>query len=432
MDYNTPRTMETPDKAFVESQINDFIYYFLRKIEERFMFYLNILEGNPTGSKPVSLTGNVLAGAAAIIPSVGKAVSEGIKQSDVFMAKKTDKDDAFVLADIIYYHRNNSEEVRNILIEASYEIFCCYEMQFLRLTCNGGPTRAMQKLGDDAAQRYINYLKKNKCESINNELVIKSIVFDNSTFLNNLGIIKMGHTVKDERNNSWKSAKIYTKVGLYDKATNTFYKNKKSNTSAYGHRLRFSYESNEDIIYDWEKDDVVYNYNYITNISNLETDFDEILKYILLKDPEEAAKMDRENKHEETLNALNDNHEEAKDDRVVKHVEAKEHREEILTDLKTETQKNHVEVTTLLTTIAEKQNEIVQNEEALKNELSNKTSLVVVEDIVQQKIKEREADDPKIVIKLDREGIERELKKLDFTNSSDFKKIKDKIRKFRF
>lgn len=112
--------------------------------------------------KPNSKYVFVLSKIASAVPKVGSGIGTAISQAENFFLNRTDKKHSRTLADLVYYFCDNRDSFREVLIEAAVDTFCSFEVQFMKLTCEGGEKRAMLKLAKNAAGRIFNYLLEKK------------------------------------------------------------------------------------------------------------------------------------------------------------------------------------------------------------------------------------------------------------------------------
>uniref|UniRef100_A0A6P7GS23 Uncharacterized protein LOC114341475 n=1 Tax=Diabrotica virgifera virgifera TaxID=50390 RepID=A0A6P7GS23_DIAVI len=194
------------------------------------------------------------------------------------------------------------------LIEAAVEVFSNFELQFMKLTCNGGPTRAMQKLARDASDRIFDYfLTTEQDKNITKAELTKGIIYGESK-RNRVGR-KEGKEVSNE-SSKWKTCKLYSKAGIFITDPGLFYKNAHTNPQKYGYRKMFTWEEEDNIRKTWILDNHFELPEYILQVSeDLLTD---IKEYIMRKAPFEEAQLDREKYHMS-----------ATEDRQVKHNQTK-------------------------------------------------------------------------------------------------------------
>lgn len=146
------------DEAIITQRLKEFTHYLIEEIETNLELCLNLIEERKVPSKPNSKCVFVLSKIASVIPKVGTGIGAALSQVETFFLNRIDKKNSRTLADLVYFFSDDKERLRQILIEASVEFFCSFEDQFKKLTCDGGPRRAMQKLAQTASGRIFNYL----------------------------------------------------------------------------------------------------------------------------------------------------------------------------------------------------------------------------------------------------------------------------------
>lgn len=310
------------DAATTLDRLKEFSYYLVENVELNLNLCLKLLEEREVQSKPNSIYTTAFSKLLSAIPKVGSALGNALAKGEIVVFNKIDKTNSRTLADLVYYFSDHKEEVRNILIESSIDIFYSFERQFTMLSCKGGPKRAMQKLAKDASDRIFNYfLDTEQDKSVTRTEVTKGVLLGDSK--RNRAGVREGKTVmKDEK--KWKTCKLYGKAGIVIVEERTFFKNESSKTEKYGHRRLLPWENPEDIKKTWETETGFEVPNYVLTVR------EDLLKvvrdYVMTKNPFEEAKLERENYSKEAL-----------EDRKVKHEEIlktfQEHFKELLEEL---------------------------------------------------------------------------------------------------
>lgn len=134
----------------------------MEEIEVNLEFCLKLLEERKVPVKPNSKYVFVLSKIASAVPKVGSGIGAAVSQGETFFLNRVDKKNSRALADLVYYFSDNRESFRRILIEAAVDIFCSFEIQFMKLTCDGGEKRAMLKLAKNAGGKIFGYFLEKK------------------------------------------------------------------------------------------------------------------------------------------------------------------------------------------------------------------------------------------------------------------------------
>ncbi|KAJ8924468.1 hypothetical protein NQ315_007265 [Exocentrus adspersus] len=338
------------DTASTIDRLKHFSYYLVENVELNLNFCLNLLEERDVPRPPNSVYIRAISKFLSAVPKVGSGLGGALAESELYIFGKVDKKNSRTLADLVYHFSDHKEEVRNVLIQSAVDIFYSFENQFMKLSCEGRPKRAMQKLAKDAADRIFNYFLETKQQrDVTRIEVTKGVLFGDSK-RNKVGI-KEGKTVTTEEN-SWKTSKMYAKTGIVLVEEKAFYKKEGvSNTEKYGHRRLLPWETAEEVKADWQLET---GFEVATYTLSVEEDFFKLVRdYIMTKNPNEEAQLERENYSKEAL-----------EDRQAKHEEVLEavqqHFSEVLGELQQQYQtivENHREHKEIAVEAARNQNE---------------------------------------------------------------------------
>ncbi|XP_065167257.1 uncharacterized protein [Atheta coriaria] len=404
------------DTTIITDRMKDFCFYFIRRLEARFNFYLLILEEDSNGADKTSTAMTVLANGASAIPTIGKPISAAITQGEKYFANKSDKADAYRLCELVYHHAKNPEASRKIYLSTAYELFVCYEKQFIQVTCKGGVTRAIEKLAYDAAERLISAIlgaDYNITSILDQKTMIEAIVENSGGLLHDLGLMKIGRTVKmstksKSKHKTWNSSDIYTKVGVYLPDKNLFYINTQSKVDLYGFRHRFTFETEEYLRKNYDVCDY-HEHNldltpYTFSPYEFQKHYDEINQYCVER--LNPIKADLQDKHEELVKVIETVEDRAQVDRDVKHEEAMTSRIELHKDLKAD----HGEQKQMEVAILQKLDDVSKKQEEYAKKVC-------------------EIQDEKVVI--NKKSVDEFFKKIDPTRNHEFVKLKKKIRKIK-
>lgn len=299
-----------------QQRLKEFVYYIVENVEFNLNFCLHLLEERPLPARPTSIHVTALSLLCSAIPNLPKWVGSALKTGETTIFRKIEKKNSRILADLVYYFSDHKLELRETIIDAALEVFSNFEIQFMKLTCNGGEKRAMQKLAIDASDRIFNYfLMTEQNREITKTEIIKGIIYGDSK--RNKKGIKEGKQVSFDET-KWKTSKLYAKVGIIirnNSNNSLFYKTDNTNPKKYGYRKIFSWENPDEIMKSWILDDHFEIPNYYLEITD---DLKQTVKnYIMTKNPHEDAKLemkqyheqasdDRETKHDELLKMLKD------------------------------------------------------------------------------------------------------------------------------
>ncbi|UXX40479.1 NB-ARC domain-containing protein [Wolbachia endosymbiont of Oryzaephilus surinamensis] len=282
-------------KNQVDERLREFTEYFVDEFEAKLNWYRIVLEeidkkpgtladviksiitvsGAGVVGGTVGVVGSLVLGmpVPAVASATAGAGATGAGKLGEVVGNKVGagkhKGKAASLSDLVYHFKRkaNQPEVRKILIEASFDIFQSFEIQFMKATVEKGKeTRAMMKLAKDAVYRVINHCaqKEEQAKDLTLELITKGLVLGESKggtvskFVPQIlqKILKKapkpGRTVKDKLSKEeWNTAELYSRVGLavknlddYVKPYN-YYRKKEGLTEPdkYGYRRLFASEN---------------------------------------------------------------------------------------------------------------------------------------------------------------------------------------------
>ncbi|WP_341817579.1 ankyrin repeat domain-containing protein [Wolbachia endosymbiont (group A) of Pherbina coryleti] len=356
---------QSNDYDKVNSNLEEFVKYFVKEFEAKLHAYHMILEGevkkagkfSDTFSRKVGKgTGGVIGGgfglllvpfmgSAALRAGVtgGAALGEGVggalggKLGEEHHRKKV-----ISLSELVYYSKKNKANVRRMLVEAGFDIFQSFEMQFMRVTTDQGHEGAMRKLAEDATNRAISYYMQKE-----DALITEGVVLGESKIEPVLGVpiatsktktpgFKVNYKYKSSEK-EWVTASLYEKVGLVlEKKSPSYYEKKdgKSRTDKYGYRRLFTSEDwnkleNECRLSDVVKSGQFTDYQYILNLENLKSKVTNILEKINSDDKdltEERVRKVLEEVKDDIIKEINtlkeQSHEYTEDHKILKDIEA--------------------------------------------------------------------------------------------------------------
>nr|AZI94745.1 OdiLe1 [Liposcelis sp. PH-2016] len=296
-----------------------FINYFVEEFETKLLVYHLILEGkieNPgkysntlsgirgqrtraAAGESVGLSLGMPGEGAKLGAAGGKAVAEKVGRAK---GNEYQRKTAIKLKVLVDRSQNNKAQFRQELVKDGSDIFQSYEMQFMKVTTDQGPEKAMQLLAKDATNRSISYYaEKGYVEGKN---VIESIVLGKSKIEPDSGIAipcwkTRGYKVDtiDSPTKKWSTASLYEKVGLVREEAYYEKIDGKSRVDKYGHRRLLKSE-------DWNKLKDIYKpsqiespfktYHYIFTSQDLEHQQKNILESINFKDKDLMEERIRE------------------------------------------------------------------------------------------------------------------------------------------
>ncbi|KAJ8953341.1 hypothetical protein NQ314_007370 [Rhamnusium bicolor] len=258
------------DTESILERLKQFAYYLVENVEMNLNFCLTLLEERTVPAHPNSIHTNVLSKLFSAIPKIFSIALNA-----------------------------NSRNLHAVKVRK----------------------KAMQKLAKDASDRIFSYfLETEQTKNITRTEITKGVLFGVSK-RNKIGI-REGRTVVNN-NMTWKTNKLYKKTGIIIVEERAFYKSKDSHTKKYGHRRVLPWEDLEDIKQNWEKENDFELLNYSLTVK--EDLFKTIRDYIMSKNSNEEAKLERENynriafedrknKHEEILRTFYEKFKELLDD----------------------------------------------------------------------------------------------------------------------
>ncbi|WP_264723580.1 ankyrin repeat domain-containing protein [Wolbachia endosymbiont (group A) of Cheilosia soror] len=312
----------------VNDRLEEFVNYFVKEFEAKLHAYHMVLEGEVKKAGKFSDTfsgktgkgiGGAIGGGLGLLltPFVGPAAlrvgvtggaalgEEGAKALGNKLGESYHRNKVINFPSLIYYSqkKENKADVRKILIEAGFDIFQSFEMQFMRVTTDQGHEGAMRKLAEDATNRAISYLEKKK-----EGLITEGVILGESKIEPVLGVpiptsrIKTpGFEINYEYKSSsekWYTASLYEKVGLVmeektSRRTSSYHERKdgKSRAEKYGYRRLFISESWDKLKEKYKPASIVgsksgqfTDYQYVLSSNNLKQQSNDILEKINLDD----------------------------------------------------------------------------------------------------------------------------------------------------
>ncbi|KAG8236294.1 hypothetical protein J437_LFUL016074 [Ladona fulva] len=302
----------------VNGKLEEFVMYFVKEFEAKLHAYHLILEGETkkagkfsdsfsekvgqavggaTGGLAGLILGSPVAGARAG-GTAGKGIARNVGS---IIGNKEHTKKVTKLLDLIDLSQKDKTSFRDMLVKAGIDIFQSFEMQFMRVTTDQGPKKAMQLLAKDATNRAVNYYTQNK-----GALITESVVLGKSKIEPVMGVpvatskiktpgfeIKYIYKSAEEK---WYTASIYEKVGFViegrtSREINNYYEKKdgKSRSDKYGFRRLFTSEKWDKLKDKYRTSNVVksgqfVDYQYILNSKELEEKSKVILEKINLDD----------------------------------------------------------------------------------------------------------------------------------------------------
>ncbi len=292
------------DYSKVNSRLGEFVEYFVEEFEARLHSYHMILEGEvkkvgkvsdafakKTGRRVGKIGGGVLGlflGSLTVGEKVGALLGEkGAAKLSNKVANKWYIKEASSLFDMIDFFQKDKANFRKILVEAGFDVFQSFEMQFMRVTDDQSQKKAMQKLAKDAVSRAVCYIQEKESTSI-----------AEGVLLGQSRKIDFGFTIQyehDKKKKKWNTASLYSKVGLLvmEGIKPSFYKKKESSshTSKYGYRRLLISESWNQLKEIYTRDNIIESksiqftdYQYILDPEDLEEQSKGIISNLNSKD----------------------------------------------------------------------------------------------------------------------------------------------------
>lgn len=349
-----PRQQSATDTDFdkVNRRLEEFVGYFVKEFEVKLYAYHMILEGEVKKSGKFSDTfsgkigqgvGGAVGGLVGLLlgsPVSGaklgaKAGEEGGKKLGSKIGDKQHKKKITNLLGLVDLSQKDKANFRIGLVEAGFDVFQSFEMQFMRVTTDQGPKKAIQQLAKDATNRAINYIEKKGAS------ITEGVIFGKSK-REGVSSISPGFEIKYEylsNKKIWSTTNLYDKVGiLVTQKNKPFYHKKKSgsDTGKYGYRRLLISENWDKLKGDYEPDNIVESksmqftdYSYILDQKALEQKVKSILWKINSNDKdleEDRIKKILEEVRDsviEEVNALKrQSHQYAEDRKILVNIEA--------------------------------------------------------------------------------------------------------------
>ncbi|XP_077283109.1 uncharacterized protein LOC143909083 [Arctopsyche grandis] len=204
--------MESPKITMTDLQ--ERLFYFARsfvaELEGILTHHYDILEGNVEYSgKFIEMLSEI-----PIIPGMKtKTLLKPIKKP----LQVVYKNKSLEFYNLVYDFKKSEERARRDFVKIAFDVFKCFELQFRGITSTRGLPKAMQRLGKDAAHRYINSFIQDEENSTSDE---KNIVNKtNEYFKPHLPTSKPEFETKPERvfNGKSKSKKIAGIIPIHKK-----------------------------------------------------------------------------------------------------------------------------------------------------------------------------------------------------------------------
>lgn len=288
--------------AETNERLEEFIGYFVKESEAKFNAYHLILEGDDKRSGKFTkvfseLVGYGVGGTVGIVatylgfPSCSvKALSSagkkaGQKISDKFGFEKYAKG-VRQLSDLVKLYKNCKAAFRKALVEAGFDIFQSFEMQFMGVSVQEPQSNAMHVLAEDAINRAVNYFKKDKSVSIAEGILLgESKRKDVTSTSPGFSVTYKSQACKI----TWNTASLYSKVGLLkvEKGMTLFLRKKESKTGKYGYRRLLNGENGDALSEVYMRDNIAEsqsghftNYDYMLDQKDMEEKCGSILTKI--------------------------------------------------------------------------------------------------------------------------------------------------------
>ncbi|XP_058834906.1 uncharacterized protein LOC131692069 [Topomyia yanbarensis] len=304
----------------VHARLGEFVDHFVGEFENKLRTYNMIVEGEviKTGKfsdtfserigQEIGKAAGGLLGLLVGLPAAGAQLGVqvgrvGAKKLGSELGRKHHQEKVSNLLDLIELSQNNAAALRKQLVEAGYDIFQSFEMQFTRVTTELGAKPAVQLLAKDAVNRAIDCMANRRHSPISEGIILgrsKRVAVSS---------ISSGFQIKYEHHTTkmvWNTAKLYEKVGLLVTQKDLYKKTTGGNTGKYGYRRLLMTENFDKLKVNYELDNAVdsksaqfTDYNYILD----RKDFSQVVENILEKINQKSVEK-REQELKETIDEV--------------------------------------------------------------------------------------------------------------------------------
>ncbi|XP_077302723.1 uncharacterized protein LOC143923090 [Arctopsyche grandis] len=153
-------TKSTPTD--LQERLFHFARSFVAELEGILTHHYDILEGNIENSgKFIEILSEI-----PIVPGIKTKVL--LKPLEKPM-QVVYKNKSLEFYNLVYDFKKSEERARRDFVKIAFDVFKCFELQFSGITSTRGLPKAMQRLGKDAAHRYINSFIRDQEDSLSNE-----------------------------------------------------------------------------------------------------------------------------------------------------------------------------------------------------------------------------------------------------------------------
>ncbi|XP_077299029.1 uncharacterized protein LOC143920178 [Arctopsyche grandis] len=319
----------TSDGRSFEDRLLYFVSSFVIHIETKLNIHYKILEEN---IKKLGKTGEVITSALEIPVKYltgSKGVARVLIKPIKILFEERNKKKSYLYVDLAYSFQDNNMDGRKIFVDIGIDVFKSFEHQLMIVDTKNGPRCAMEKLGKEAANRYLNFVKNGKAQESSskemrmNKLKARNVVYGKSKICFNKVCNISGNSklyIISKADNSkqyWSTEDVFEKCGIITKE-NEFYTSNVSECDRYYYRRLFDGENfsveykpvNKPELKFNYKDDSFYSEQDKNILKKINND-DENFKRVLLSTFNEF-KDDIENKYRQNNNEINENHNEIK------------------------------------------------------------------------------------------------------------------------
>jgi len=245
----------------VTERLESFVNSFVKEFEDKLIDYYKesigeIQKSGTTLGIVCEAPGAVVSWAGTLVGGAGLGRAAGERVEDLtrrFVGYPEHKKRADRITEV--FSGVDRAALRGILVEAGVHIFRCYECQLMKVKVTAGWEVALTECARDATERIMNFIEKYHQKTEAKSFDEISVSFLTKGFMRGESKGWVG-TYVPKRNvendgREWKISSMWKKVLLVklkgDGATDLYYKKKKrkSRTEKYGHRLLFTWESED-------------------------------------------------------------------------------------------------------------------------------------------------------------------------------------------
>ncbi|XP_077283110.1 uncharacterized protein LOC143909084 [Arctopsyche grandis] len=146
----------------LQERLFHFARSFVAELEGILTHHYDILEGNIENSgKFIEILSEI-----PIVPGIKtKALLKPLEKPMQVVYKNK----SLEFYNLVYDFKKSEERARRDFVKIAFDVFKCFELQFSGITSTRGLPKAMQRLGKDAAHRYINSFIRDQEDSLSNE-----------------------------------------------------------------------------------------------------------------------------------------------------------------------------------------------------------------------------------------------------------------------